>query len=226
MIVRYLGETGRGVVDGVIYADSLDEAADAAAVHACGGHWRAPAITPSSTGPNGAAGRLVGLFGGGSLAAEAAHVLAGHGLPTGTPESALRAGRALPGDGHLIVDTGDDVYTVGRPHPMIDQTARCDLIRAIGGDPGVGLLLLDLVLGDGSHADPAPEIAEAVIHARRSRATPLAVVCSVCGTAADPQGLLRQEQVLREAGIEVTATAAQAASRASGLLGAGVGRRS
>lgn len=269
VIVRYLGEAGRGRVDGVIYAGSLDEAAAAAAaavIQAGGGDGsraesvavpagsgavdgsppgagalsdpkslsaadalslvRTPARTSGLTGaaPPSVTGRLVGLFGGGSLAAEAAHVLAGCGLPTSTPASALRAGRALPGHGHLVVDTGDDVYTVGRPHPMIDQTARCELIRAIGGDPEVGLLLLDLVLGDGSHPDPAPEIAVAVREARRRRATPLAVVCSVCGTTADPQGLRRQEQVLREAGIEVTATAAQAAALAASLLGAGAGR--
>jgi FdrA protein len=254
VIVRYLGGAGRGGIDGVMYAGSLDEAAAVAAAHARGGTWRPAEVAPAPAGPSpgsgsevaadlstgtgsGAgmdavpgsgsppvAGRLVGLFGGGSLAAEAAHILAGHGLPTSTPEVVLRAGRPLPGDGHLIVDTGDDVYTVGRPHPMVDQTVRCDLIRTAGGDPGVGIVLLDLVLGDGAHPDPAPEIAEAVGYARRRRTTPLAVVCSVCGTTADPQGLQRQEQILREAGIEVTTTAAQAAMLAARLLGAGAGR--
>jgi succinyl-CoA synthetase alpha subunit len=248
VIVRYLGEAGRGVIDGVVYAGSLDVAAAAAVALDRGEAWRPAEVksvptgpSPESglstvigpphgsgrsavTGPPSVTGRLVGLFGGGSLAAEAAHILACHGLSTSTPEAALRAGRPLPGDGHLIVDTGDDVYTVGRPHPMVDQTVRCDLIRATGGDAGVGIVLLDLVLGDGAHPDPAPEIAGAVDRARRGRTTPLAVVCSVCGTTADPQGLHRQEQVLREAGIEVTATAAQAAILASRLLGAGAGR--
>jgi FdrA protein len=250
VIVRYLGEAGRGVIDGVFYADSLDEAAGAASVRvgaelqgraevfptspgseALTGVPSAPR-KPEVAGPSPASarsrvtGRLVGLFGGGSLAAEAAHILARHGLRSGAPASALRADRPLPGEGHLVVDTGDDVYTVGRPHPMVDQTVRCDLIRAAGGDAEVGIVLLDLVLGDGAHPDPAPEIAAAVDHARRQRSTPLAVVCSVCGTAADPQGLHRQEQILREAGIEVTATAAQAAALASRLLGAGAGRMS
>jgi FdrA protein len=238
VIVRYLGEAGRGVVDGVAYAGSLDEAATAAAARIRGEIWSCadvPAVPigpppvpgPSSVPMSGASavtGRLVGLFGGGSLAAEAAHVLACHGLPTSMPESALRADRPLPGIGHLVVDTGDDAYTVGRPHPMVDQTVRCNLIRAAGSDPGVGIVLLDLVLGDGAHPDPAPEIVEAVNDARRRRTTPLVVVCSVCGTTADPQGLHRQEQVLREAGIEVTMTAAQAAALASRLLGAGAGR--
>ena len=237
VIVRYLGEAGRGVVDGVTYAGSLDEAAAVAAAHVQDPAWRPAEVTPAPAGREAVigsspgssqpsvTGRLIGLFGGGSLAAEAAHVLACAGLTTSTPQAVLRAGCPLPGDGHLIVDTGDDVYTVGRPHPMIDQAARCELIRAVGGDPDVGLVLLDLVLGDGSHPDPAPEIAEAVREARLTRATPLAVVCSVCGTTADPQGLRRQEQVLREAGIEVTATAAQAATLASRLLGASAGRK-
>jgi FdrA protein len=255
VIVRYLGEAGRGRIDGVLYAGSLDEAAAVAAAHARGNAVRPAEATPALSGtlpgtrpeiatglptgtgseagmdavpgsgpPSVITGRLVGLFGGGSLAAEAAHILACHGLPTSTPDAALRAGRPLPGGGHLIVDTGDDVYTIGRPHPMVDQTVRCDLIRTAGGDPGVGIVLLDLVLGDGAHPDPAPEIAEAVGHARQGRTTPLAVVCSVCGTTADPQGLQRQEQILREAGIEVTTTAAQAAMLASRLLGASAGR--
>jgi FdrA protein len=224
VIVRYLGEARQGAIDGVLYAGSLDEAAAAAAACSRGEAWPASKAVPTPTDAPPVTGRLLGLFGGGSLAAEAAHILACHGLPTRTPDVALRAGRPLPGDGHLVVDTGDDVYTVGRPHPMVDQTVRCDLIRAAGSDPGVGIVLLDLVLGDGAHPDPAPEIAEAVIETRRRRATPLSVVCSVCGTTVDPQGLRRQEEILLAAGIEVTETAAQAATLASRLLGAGAGR--
>ncbi len=242
VVARYLGEPGPGARDGVFYADSLSEAAAAAMLHV---RCRPGPVTrrgPASPGPPSVAGlpssrlalatpesgsespaiagRLVGLFGGGSLAAEAAHVLAGHGLSISAPQAALRPGEPPPGTDHLVIDTGDDVYTVGRPHPMVDPTVRCGLIGCAGADPGVGVLLLDLVLGDGAHPDPAPEIAAAVRRAREGRAHPLAVVCSVCGTLDDPQGLLRQEQTLHDAGIIVTATAAEAAEVAAGLLGA------
>ncbi len=134
------------------------------------------------------------------------------------PARPLVPGQAIPGN--VIVDAGDDAYTVGRPHPMVDQAVRCGLIRAVGADPAVGLVLLDLVLGDGAHPDPAPEIAAAVADARAARpGVPLAVVCSVCGSSGDPQDVARQIAVLDAAGIHTTVTAAQAARLAAGLLG-------
>jgi FdrA protein len=223
--VRYLGEPGRGTVDGVLYAGSLDEAAEAAARWV--GVEKPPAPAEGLAARIGAAEagapdqdepRLVGLFGGGSLAAEARCVLAARGIETVVPAETLSAGKALP-PGNLIVDTGDDAYTVGRPHPMVDQTVRCGLIRAAGADLTVRVLLLDLVLGDGAHPDPAPELVRWVIRARAERAgRPLAVVVSVCGSRRDPQGTARQEDVLRRAGIHVDSSAALAASEAAALL--------
>ncbi|MCU0290598.1 MAG: hypothetical protein MUF10_01200 [Thermoanaerobaculaceae bacterium] len=170
--------------------------------------------------PTRGTGRLVGLFGGGSLAAEARLALAQVGIDTTVPEEMLRVGAPIPGDGHIVVDTGDDAYTVGRPHPMVDQTVRCGLIRAAGADPTVGVVLLDLVLGDGAHSDPAPELADAVREARRARGTaPLEVVASVCGAAADPQQPVRQRAVLEEAGVRVEDSAFRAARLAAALLG-------
>ncbi len=171
-------------------------------------------------------GRLVGLFGGGSLASEAALALRAAGLAVEIPAAALPTAGALPGEAHLVVDVGDDHYTVGKPHPMVDQTTRCALIRSAGADPGVGLLLLDLVLGDGAHPDPAPEIREAVEAARRARgSSPLLVVASVTGTDRDPQGLARQRELLASAGISVQPSATHAAQLAAALLrGADEGR--
>ena len=191
--VRYLGEPARGAVDGVLYAGSLDEAAEAAAKWA--GARPSPEVAASvepdeGPGPGQAIGevRLVGLFGGGSLAAEARCVLAARGVETVVPAEKLSAHAPLP-PGNLVVDTGDDAYTVGRPHPMVDQTVRCELIRAAGADLSVRVLLLDLVLGDGAHPDPAPELVGCVVAARAARGgRPLAVVVSVCGSRRDPQG--------------------------------------
>ena len=220
--VRYLGEGRRGEVDGVLYAGSLDEAAEAAAGRI--------GAAPSTRGDAARGGRdardsaeqdgrrLVGLFGGGSLAAEARCVLEARGIATRVPEEKLSANAALP-SGNLVVDTGDDAYTVGRPHPMVDQTVRCGLIRAAGSDPSVGVLLLDLVLGDGAHPDPAHEIVEAVAAAVAARSgLPLSVVASVCGTRRDPQGTARQEETLRRAGVVARPSAALAAAEAADLV--------
>ena len=224
--VRYLGESARdavGGVGGVFYAGSLDEAAEAAA------RWAGAEISPAvaapvepeergETDPASGESRLVGLFGGGSLAAEARCVLAAHGVETVVPAEKLSAHVPLP-PGNLVVDTGDDAYTVGRPHPMVDQTVRCELIRAAGADLSVRVLLLDLVLGDGAHPDPAPELVRSVVEARSARAgRPLAVVVSVCGSRRDPQGTGRQEEALRHAGIHVESSAALAAGKAAALL--------
>lgn len=221
--VRYLGEPARGFVDGVLYAGSLDEAAETAAAWA--GAQPASAMAertePDERGPAAVAhgeSRLVGLFGGGSLAAEARCVLAARGVETVVPAEKLSSEAPLP-PGHLVVDTGDDAYTVGRPHPMVDQTVRCSLIRAAGADLSVRVLLLDLVLGDGAHPDPGPELVRCVVAARAARAgRPLAVVVSVCGSRRDPQGTRRQEEVLRHAGIHVESSAALAAAEAAALL--------
>jgi FdrA protein len=102
---------------------------------------------------------------------------------------------------------------------MVDQTVRCGLIRAAGADLSVRVLLLDLVLGDGAHPDPAPELVQCVVEARAARSgLPLAVVVSVCGSRLDPQGTARQEELLRRAGIHVESSAALAAAQAANLL--------
>lgn len=224
VVVRYLGERARPTADGVAYAETLDETAAVAAASAGATSTREDTWTPGPVGASwdggAASGRLVGLFGGGSLAAEAQHVLATRGIETTMPADPLVPGQPIPGTGHLVVDTGDDAYTVGRPHPMVDQTVRCGLIRAAGADRSVGLVLLDLVLGDGAHPDPAPEIVTAVADARAARRyLRLAVVCSVCGSTSDPQNIDRQVAVLGAGGIHTALTAAQAAHLAATLLG-------
>ena len=67
---------------------------------------------------------------------------------------------SLLGDRRLLasIDLGDDEYTVGRPHPMIDFRLRNEHIVAAAEDPSTAVILLDIVLGYGSHADPAGRI--------------------------------------------------------------------
>ncbi|MBI2155708.1 MAG: acyl-CoA synthetase FdrA [Candidatus Rokubacteria bacterium] len=125
------------------------------------------------------------------------------------------------GSGHRVVDLGEDVFTVGRPHPMIDGTVRREWIEREGGDPETAVLLLDLVLGYGAHGDPAGEILPAIRNARRAAAAAgrgLAVVASVCGTAGDPQGLAAQTAALEAAGVIVLPSNAQAARLAARVV--------
>jgi FdrA protein len=159
---------------------------------------------------------ILGLFTGGTLAHEARLVLeplvgAISGDDGGSPISPH----------HRILDLGADIYRVGRPHPMIDAAGRAERIAAAGEGHETGVLLLDLVLGKGAHADPAGPVVAAVEAARRravSRQRGLAVVASVVGTSRDPQGLESQITQLESAGVEVLPSNAEAARFAALLL--------
>ena len=102
---------------------------------------------------------LRGLFCGGTLADEAM-LVAGEVLGDIKSNIPLRPELALGADlrdpGHVVIDFGDDTMTVGRAHPMIDPSLRLERIAVEAADPTCGVLLLDLVLGHGAHADPAP----------------------------------------------------------------------
>jgi FdrA protein len=169
-------------------------------------------------------GFLRGLFCGGTLADEAMLIASAQLGPIRSniplsPELAL--GADLRGDGHVVIDFGDDSMTRGRAHPMIDPSLRLERIAAEAADPACGVLLLDLVLGFASHPDPAGELAEAIRAARitaAARGRTLPVVISLTGVEADPQGLTGCAEVLRDAGASVHLSNAAATRRAVSLL--------
>jgi FdrA protein len=134
-------------------------------------------------------GELLGLFSGGSLAYEAQTIL---------------------GPGHRILDLGEEEYTQGRPHPMVDLELRRRMLREEG--PKAGCVLLDVVLGHGAHPDPAGELAETL------EALTCPVIAHVCGTKNDPQDAERQAATLREAGVHVASTNAAAARAAKAVV--------
>jgi succinyl-CoA synthetase alpha subunit len=122
---------------------------------------------------------------------------------------------------HTAIDMGDDLFTQGRPHPMIDFRLRNQRILHEAADPEVAVILLDVVLGFGSHMDPASELVPTITRARTLAAEQgrdLAFVGSVCGTRGDPQGLTRQEAALRQAGMLLKDSNASAARLAAALI--------
>ncbi|HEX3538983.1 MAG TPA: hypothetical protein VHT75_00950 [Acidimicrobiales bacterium] len=158
-----------------------------------------------------------GLFSGGTLCYESLsllHELVGP-VYSNTPIH-KRWGLPAPDGAHTCLDLGEEEYTKGRPHPMIDPEARIELMRQVGADPQVAVILLDVVLGYGSHPDPAGLLAPVAREVMAGGAGPQ-VVAYVLGTAGDPQGLAGQRQVLREAGCIVPATAARATLAAAAL---------
>jgi FdrA protein len=115
--------------------------------------------------------------------------------------------------GHTFVDFGDDEYTSGRAHPMIDPSLRLEHLARAAADPATGVLLLDVVLGHGAEPDPAALLAPAISEVDKP------VVIAVVGTDGDPQGRDRQVAELVAAGAEVHLSNAGATRRALELLG-------
>jgi FdrA protein len=193
-------------------------------VEAAGLQWRAPRHWPAPKQQHRRPGALRGLFSGGTLCDEARFILSDRIGPIRSntaPDPSSQLPADLRADGHLVIDFGDDRLTRGRPHPMIDNTLRVARILDEGADPTCAVLLLDVVLGHGAHPDPAAELSDAAEEARSTAAAgdrDLAVVVSVTGTAADPQGLDRQASAFRAAGASVYLSNAEAARTAAGLL--------
>ena len=101
---------------------------------------------------------------------------------------------------------------------MIDPELRNELLAKTLADPAVAVVLLDVVIGYGAHADPAGLIAQ-VVDAARARGGPLpAVVASVTGTDGDPQGYARQVARLSAAGVLVAGSNAAAAALAGQVV--------
>lgn len=167
---------------------------------------------------------LRGLFAGGTFCYQAQQILQDAGIPVYSNAPLVQA-RALahPDQSreHTVVDMGDEYYTTGKPHPMIDGTLRKQRILAESRDPQVAILLLDFILGYGASMDPVGELYDAIVEARQTaqrRGGALTVVASICGTDGDPQDLALQTRLLKEAGAIVFPSSTQAALFCSQLL--------
>jgi hypothetical protein len=120
-----------------------------------------------------------------------------------------------------MLDLGDDDFTVGRPHPMIDPSSRVARIAQEAADPETAVILLDIVLGYAGHADPAGALAGAIhaaLASTKQAGRSLAIVAFVCGTEEDPQVRSVQEQCLRAAGALLAPSSTHAAALAARLV--------
>jgi FdrA protein len=161
----------------------------------------------------------VGLFCGGTLCTEAQLALTRHGrrVVSNAPAPGSHAIDTGISGSDRMIDLGADEYTRGRPHPMLDPSARDEMVREVLSEPGVAVILLDVVIGNGAHADPAGHVAAVLTEAKNRH---IAVVASVTGTEGDPQIRSRQIASLRNAGVQVAPSNALAAGLALRLLGA------
>lgn len=129
------------------------------------------------------------------------------------PEDRLADARNGKSREHTFLDFGDDEFTVGRPHPMIDPSLRAERVIVDGKDPECAIIMVDCVIGYGSHENPAQDLAEAIKTAKEAAQVEgrhLLVVAAVCGTEGDPQCLSRTQKQLTDAGAVVLPSNAQA----------------
>ena len=157
---------------------------------------------------------LRALFTGGTLADEAMKLLGvHHEIYSNIPLSPEMAIENLPaGRGHICLDLGEDQFTRGRPHPMIDPQTRTEFFES-HVDGQTGIILVDVVLGFGSYHDPAGAVADSVREIRQrlsKQGKDVVVIASVCGTDLDSQDLNKSIATLEAAGIIVLPSNAQA----------------
>lgn len=226
VVIDFIGyrpaETQRG---NVYFAKTLDEAAELAVELAGFEISQSLNLQSPVSGPFAPTQKyLRGLFSGGTLAYEAQLLLQEY-LPAVYANAPLdkrfKLEKSTASQGHTIVDLGEDEFTVGRLHPMLDHELRIKRLHQEAADPETAVILLDVVLGDGAHPDPASELAPAIVEAivaAEDAGRHLAVIAVVVGTDADPQNLDAQVAQLEAVGVLVEFNNETAVRRAGELV--------
>ncbi|MCU0694036.1 MAG: hypothetical protein MUF54_21810, partial [Polyangiaceae bacterium] len=230
VVVQFVGAQRRETKGNVVHAPDLESAAWAAVDLASGADpasrnlppYPAQELGSELVGKTAKQRAIRGLFTGGTMAAEALAVMTRAFGPVATNLShgACAPTQVAPGE-HLVLDLGGDEFTQGRPHPMIDPTPRFERLMKEADNDAMAVALLDIVLGTGSHADPAGAMIPAIEQAKAraiSRGQTLSVVASVTGTAGDSQGLAAQIAKLVKAGVVVCPSNIQAVRLACAIV--------
>ena len=143
-------------------------------------------------------------YSGGTLANEAA-MLIKDAMNCQVPPEDIE-GYMLQLDGNVVIDLGDDAYTQGKPHPMIDPAKRIECMQEAVDDESTGVVLLDIMLGYGSHEDMAGSLIPTIkeLQAKADAAgRKVFFIATVCGTRRDYQGYDEAVNKLKDAGVIV-----------------------
>ena len=201
-VVCFLGLPNADMPANAQFASTLCEAAEAA--------LRFPIAPKQITLPK-RSGKVRGLFCGGTTCAEAQIVFLAQNLAVTSNAPVPGAATSAP---HVFLDLGDDDYTRGKPHPMLEPDIRNDHVRAALAAPDTAAVLIDMVIGYGAHEDPA-SVLVAALGPQEGR---VPVIGSVTGTERDPQSYSRQVAILENAGVIVAASNAHAAQLAASMV--------
>ena len=218
VVVNFLGysPTARRIGN-VFFASTLRETAELA-MELCDKFDRSTILKADSQNEFASSQRYMrGLFSGGTLAYETLLVLRAFvkGIYSNIPiDISYKLDDAAVSHEHTVIDMGEDEFTVGRLHPMIDSDLRLRRFQQEAADPETAVILLDVVLGYGSHPNPAVELAPIIFEAKslaRRSGRYLEVVVLIVGTENDPQDVVAQTKILRQSGAHIETNADKAA---------------
>jgi len=227
VVVNFLSAEPAESDNQIQFAETLEQAAQtAASTVGAAAILDTGNIDPAKdiSGMSGAQKYLRGVYSGGTFCYEAQLILRDLLGPvwSSTPvDEDHRLADSHVSRENTVVDLGDDEFTQGRPHPMIDHRTRHERILQEAADPETAVILFDVVLGHGAHADPASEIANSLSKANAIADTnggKLIFIGFVCGTDLDPQNLARQVETLQSAGAQVEVSNAAASRRAASVI--------
>lgn len=224
VVAIFLGEEPHNHEGNIYYANTLEEAA-AIAVDLSKGNpvkgnynelvGEVPAVDLKPEQKT-----IKGLYSGGTLGYEAATLIQrGLGL---SDDGSHEEGYLLKANGFEVADLGDDIYTQGKPHPMIDPETRIEFFKKAADDESTAIILFDVVLGYGSHEDMASALLPGIKKIQadaQAKGKTIYFVATVCGTPTDPQGYSEQKSKLEEAGVIVRDSNNQAVRTALAMLG-------
>lgn len=223
VVAIFLGEEPHNHEGNIYYANTLEETA-AIAVDLASGNTVKPnyygaAIEVPSVNLNADQKTIKGLYSGGTLGYEAATLISrGLGLAQSGHHD---EGYLLSADGFEVADLGDDIYTQGKPHPMIDPDTRIQFFKKAAEDDSTAIILFDVVLGYGSHEDMASALVPGIKKIQqeaKAKGKEIYFVATVCGTNQDPQDIADQKAKLESAGVILRDSNNQAVRTALGML--------
>lgn len=222
VVAIFIGEKPEAHLGKVHLAHTLEEAARIAVDLANGDSVKpnyCEPLTETVETPLAQDKTVIGLYSGGTLAGEAAMMIT----------EALELGHIIKEDGYMlrhdgydVIDLGDDVYTQGRPHPMIDPDVRIKMMRDYAAKDTTGVILFDCVLGYGCHPDMASELAPVIAECKAAAAAEgreVHFVGTVVGTRHDPQDYDRSIKILEDAGAHMESSNARAVRLALAFKG-------
>ena len=206
VVILFIGDLPKANDGNICYAYTLEEAAYKAVERSklCRLQNESLAGKIEAIKAKPAQRKIKALYSGGTLAYECGFLVENTlGLPHG---SNTQEGYILSYGGHEVIDLGDDAYTQGRPHPMIDSRLRIEMMTEMAKKDETAILLFDVVLGYGSGETIAQDLLKGIRSVQKTakeKGKEIILVATVCGTDEDPQGMQQQIKILEDAGVFV-----------------------